>query len=277
MGSWRLMGHRPPPDTDSATHLIARRVRLSEQVFGVLLTEGSADMPATVLLNLIDDVGSQTEMALSQARLVEVADARQKQLTEQNEALKRAREEADNAAHRYQFLAVMSHEIRTPMYAVVAMADVLRTTDVSEEQREMIDTIRRSGDHLVTIINDILDFSKYEFGQVALESRPFSLRVCIEHMIDVVSYSPRLNAIHTSAHVRLNYFIHPMVPRYVSGDLTRLSQVIGNLLSNSVKFTDEGDIILIVLPSMQPTKSGTVRLEFIVRGTISLLFFAALS
>lgn len=213
-------------------------------------------------IELFESVAAQVGIALAQAQLLEQETAHRKQLSQQNQDLVAVTLAAEAASRaKSEFLAMMSHEIRTPMNAVIGTLDLLHTTPLNSQQAQYLNIIRSGSEALLTLLNDILDLSKIEAGKLQIDCHSFNLHACIASVIELLV--PRCD----EKGLALQWFIDPDVPQQVEGDSHRLRQILTNLISNAIKFTDAGQISIRAIAHCPDPRSSHHELQFIIQDT----------
>ncbi|CAK9251665.1 unnamed protein product, partial [Sphagnum jensenii] len=208
-------------------------------------------------LELVEVVADQVAVALSHAAILEESMEARDLLMEQNVQLDNARREAETAiCARNDFLAVMNHEMRTPMHAIIALSSLLQETELTPEQRYMVDTVLKSSNLLATLINDVLDLSRLEDGSLELDMNTFKLPQVLKDVVNLVKPITSLKKLQ----VLLN--LSPEIPEFVVGDEKRLMQTALNVVGNAVKFTKEGSISIKVCLERPDYPMDPLMLEF---------------
>jgi PAS domain S-box-containing protein len=235
----------------------------SDQLWGLLIAHQCSEPRhwRSFEVDFLTELGNQVGIAIYQATLLEQETLRREQLAQQNVALEEARYEAEIATKlKSSFLATMSHEIRTPMNAVLGMTGLLADTELSTLQRDFVETVRISGENLLTLINEILDFSKLEANEMELEVIDFDLNTCVDEVTDLLAMLAQ------SKGLELASLVHQNVPIYLCGDVSRLKQILTNLVSNAIKFTSEGEVIVKVSLQSETESSATIEFRVIDTG-----------
>ena len=207
---------------DDPTNLIIVPIGKNNQIYGFYIADCPLDIKYWPLLRPLQMYLSQATFGLEQIEVIKKAES---EATEANNA-------------KSEFLSRMTHELRTPMNGVIGIADLLLNTDLPADQKNLVGTIRDSGDFLLTLISEILDFSKIENNKIEFEYVDFQINECLEEALDLVAISA------SEKQIKLSYVIAAEVPSWLNQDVTRIRQVLANLLSNAIKFTEAGEVMI---------------------------------
>ena len=250
------IGLLAPPDKSGEVAAILERIRRGEHIEHfetVRVRKDGTTVPVSISISVTRDPTGRISGFSTIAR-----DVREEVAT--RDALRHARDAAQRLAHtRSAFLANMSHEIRTPLNAVLGLTELLLDTELAPEQRHSLSLVQSAGETLLTLLNDILDLSKIEAEQVRLEAIPFAPTHLVETTIGLLTGRARQKRLELLVDVAAN------VPPMVTGDPTRLRQVLTNLVGNAIKFTETGEIV--VTAEGGETEEGRTHVRFAVRDT----------
>jgi len=207
-----------------------------------------------------EEVLARVKLHLKLSSLSKTVDDLTLKLAKHTEELEKARLEGEIASRaKNEFLSVMSHELRTPMNAVVGMNELLMQTNLTSEQFEYADTISRSGHEMLNLINHILNFASIQSNNLMLTKQSFNIRQCIQESLDLVFSKAR------QKQLTLTSVIAPETPTRVLGYFTPLREVIKHLLTNAIKFTEKGKVVLVVKP--EALEAGQFKILFFVKDT----------
>lgn len=194
----------------------------------------------TISIDMSQEVAAERQRAASQAKIEELnreLTARVQELRESNKALQTARDEAVTASSlKSSFVANISHELRTPLTGIIGMNELLMDTELSEEQKSMAEIVQESARVLLAVVNDILDLAKIEAGKVTLEASPFNASLLVSDSVKLLAPAA------AAKHLNLNVVVDSKIPPFLYGDMSRLKQILLNLIGNAVKFTDTGTV-----------------------------------
>jgi signal transduction histidine kinase/CheY-like chemotaxis protein/HPt (histidine-containing phosphotransfer) domain-containing protein len=236
------------------SHLVVP-ISEDDQLWGLLVAHQCGKprqwQPAEV--NFLLELANQVGLAISQAHLLAQETQQRQQLAQQNLELQQARSAAEQAKQiaiqscktaeqaaqvKSAFLATMSHEIRTPLNALLGISELLNYTNLDAQQQEFVDLIQSSGDTLLSLINNVLDFSKLEAKDIELELLEFDLWDCLEEVTGILANTAYMKGL------EMAIVVDPNLPVRIRGDLSRIRQVLTNLVGNAIKFTAQGDVIV---------------------------------